>query len=77
MGGVPKSQLSLLYFGVPSDGFKGHLDGIHINGRLLDFSENTASEAVSFGRDDEVVGIQGDNRNHFYFSGSSFAEFGI
>lgn len=78
MGGIPKSQLNLLYFGITSDGFKGHLDSIHINGRLLDFLENIASEDVSFGRGDEVTGIQGDNQNEYYFSGSSsFAEFGI
>lgn len=78
VGGIPKSQLNLLYFGISSDGFKGHLSSIHVNGRLLDFLEIIASEAVSCGRGDEVTGIQGDHQNEYYFSGpSSFAEFGM
>ena len=78
VGGISQQQSDLLYAGVPWDGFKGHLESIHIHGRALDFSENIASEAVSFVRVDEGgEGMQGQNLQEFYFNGSSFAEFGM
>ena len=76
MGGISRLQRHLLRLGIPRDGFRGYLDSIHVNGRPLDFSENIASEAVSFIRGDSD--IQGQNGHEFSFSGSStFAEFGM
>lgn len=72
VGGVPDNQSDLLYFAIPRNGFKGHLEHVHINGRPLDYSENIGSEATSFGAPDS----EGQNSNEYYFTGSSHAEFG-
>ena len=78
VGGISQQQTDLLHVGVQQDGFKGCLDSIHVLGRALDFSENIASEAVSFVREDEGGGgMQGQNGRVFYFSESAFAEFGM
>jgi len=73
VGGVPENQSDLLHFGIPRDGFKGHLEHVHINGRPLDYSENIGAEATSFGAQDS----EGQNSNEYYFTGSSHAEFGM
>ena len=44
VGGVPENQSDLLHFGISRDGFKGHLEGVHINGRPLDYSENIGAD---------------------------------
>ena len=78
VGGISQQQTNLLHVGVQQDGFKGRLDSIRIHGRALDFSENIASEAVSFvGGDEGGGGMQGRNGQEFYFSESAFAEFGM
>ena len=73
VGGVPENQSDLLHFGIPRDGFKGHLEDVHINGRPLDYSENIGAESTSFGVQDS----EGQNSNEYYFTGSSHAEFGM
>ena len=78
VGGISKLQRDLLFFGVPMDGYRGYLGGVHINGRALDFSENVDSEAVTFFWRSEDDQNNGENRCEFHFTeSSSYAEFGI
>lgn len=77
VGGLPNSHHNLFFAGIPWTGFKGYIDNFHINAKALDFSENTASEAVTFHEGDDVGLTRGQNGHEFHFNGlSSFAEFG-
>ena len=78
IGGVPHSQLDLLYAGAIWDGFKGRLQEVRVNGRVLDFTENLAASEVSLFRGDSMEGSRGQNGCDYHFGGHpSYAEFGM
>ena len=74
VGGVGTESLSSLPLGVNSEGFKGCLDQMFIQGRPLDFAANVGLQAVAFSACS--LHNRSLNQDVYFLDGSAFAQYG-
>lgn len=74
LGGISPQSISLLPFGISSEGLKGCLDTVFITGRPVDFSINVGLQAAALDVCSQRSGEE--NEDVYFFDGSALAEYG-